>query len=373
MPSSHRREKAEAVNPLTETTTPAQLKTTARNRAQLRSSYQAGDTPVSKSSGPRINPDSRSTLWLTVVLICTLGLTSFMVSFNGLHDVAGWVGLPVWMRWAVPVFIDIAILAYSMAAVIHRSRQEKVWPTWTTLGAFTLISVIANAAHALAAGETETTMQSWIGAGIAAMAPVAVFAATEEISRLAFAAAPALPEVVAEAEPEATEADDDAAEDTAAPLPLAEVPAEATPAEAPVVADEQRPADRPVSAPAAPLRNEQAASRIFDPQPATQFASWKPGEPVREPQGPVKDVPGPVERQGQKEPAESRSAPAEPAPSESDPDGLVAWVKSQHAEGVAVTGKMVGAFLGKSDRTGRNRLTALKEERPELFELEEAK
>jgi hypothetical protein len=116
-------------------------------------------------TGRRINPDSLYTLWFTVILICTLGLTSFMVSFNGLHDVAGWVGLPVWLRWAVPIFIDIAILAYSLAAVIHRARGETVWPTWTTLGAFTLLSVIANGVHALTRGAGTTAVQSWIGAG----------------------------------------------------------------------------------------------------------------------------------------------------------------------------------------------------------------
>lgn len=112
---------------------------------------------VTGSAGRRINPDSLRTLWFTVALVGVLGLTSFMVSFNGLHDVAAWVGLPWWMRWAVPIFIDIAILAYSMAAVIHRARGEATWPTWLTPGVFTGVSVVANAAHALAKGEGETS------------------------------------------------------------------------------------------------------------------------------------------------------------------------------------------------------------------------
>ena len=39
--------------------------------------------------------------------------------------------------------------------------------------------------------------------------------------------------------------------------------------------------------------------------------------------------------------------------------------------GETVTGAMAGQFLGKSDRTGRNRLNALREEHPEIFEDEE--
>lgn len=137
---------------------------------------------------PRINPDSLRTLWFTVGLIIVLGITSFLVSFNGLLDVAAWVGLPHSLRWTVPGFIDVSILAYSMAAVIHKARGERVTATWVSLAVFTLISVVANAIHAISKGEGTTMPQIVIGATIAAAAPIAVFAATEELSRLAFRA-----------------------------------------------------------------------------------------------------------------------------------------------------------------------------------------
>ena len=73
-----------------------------------------------------------------------------------------------------------------MAAVIHKARGERVTATWVSLAVFTLISVVANAIHAISKGEGTTMPQIVIGATIAAAAPIAVFAATEELSRLAF-------------------------------------------------------------------------------------------------------------------------------------------------------------------------------------------
>ena len=85
----------------------------------------------------RINPDSHRTLWVTVGLVVFLAITSFAVSFSGLIEVAEWVGLPHWLRWTVPAFIDVAILAYGLAAVIHKSRGEPVGATWISLSIFT--------------------------------------------------------------------------------------------------------------------------------------------------------------------------------------------------------------------------------------------
>lgn len=323
-------------------------------------------TRPSPVAGRRINPDSLKTLWFTVGAVAILGLTSFMVSFNGLHDVAAWVGLPWWMRWAVPVFIDIAILAYSMAAVIHRARGEATWPTWLTLGVFTVVSVVANAAHALAKGEGETAVQSWIGAGIASMAPLAVFAATEQISRLAFAtdAAPQYTpheEVVTAEELTPTVAAPGPVEAPRAPQraqldPVATEP-EATP-QTPEVDSFEEPA--PESAEEAPAAEPETAEAVEE-RPAAVM------EPTPETTAqPVAPAPEPVQEASQ-EPAE---APQSSEAEDEDPDGFIAWVRGQIAAGESLTGATAGAFLGKSDRTGRNRLNVLRDERPEIFEGE---
>lgn len=267
--------------------------------------YQGEVTDVQQSSR-RINPDSRYTLWATVVMIGVLGLTSFMVSFNGLHDVAAWVGLPPWMRWAVPIFIDIAILAYSLAAVIHRSRGETVWPTWLTLAVFTAVSVVANAAHALAAGEGQTQVQAWIGAVIAAMAPVAVFAATEQLSRLAFSL----------------------------------------------------PQNRQRSRRGSRVAGPEVSASTAGPVEVLPEAAGSDSAPAAEPEAPAAEVP---------EPESASAATHDERASTGSVEDLADWVEAQRAHGVEVSGSMAGRFLGKSERTGRARLNALRQDRPELF------
>lgn len=347
-------------------------------------------------TGRRINPDSLYTLWFTVILICTLGLTSFMVSFNGLHDVAGWVGLPVWLRWAVPIFIDIAILAYSLAAVIHRARGETVWPTWTTLGAFTLLSVIANGVHALTRGAGTTAVQSWIGAEIAGMAPVAVFAATEQLSRLAFA--------TAREEPKETESEErePAGDVTPALEPdggLAAGPVETTneldeePAMEPPAGDGPQPAHTRAASvePHVPEPEGEFAPALTQPRPGpspreTTVAVSQP--PVSEPEqetataeeamSPETSVAGdesgaearPVidEQELAERDADRPRQGNEAIPGDSEEERLIAWVIERRKSVEPVTGVAVGEFLGRSARTGRNRLKALQELRPDLFE-----
>lgn len=280
---------------------------------------------VKKSTSPRINPDSMKTLWVTVGLIMVLGFTSFLVSFNGLMDVAAWVGLPHSLRWTVPAFIDVSILAYSMAAVIHKARNEKVMATWVSLAVFTLISVVANAVHAIAKGEGTTVAQVVIGATIAAAAPIAVFAATEELSRLAFRA-PA-----AEMEPEPVTAADEDIEDGEV-VPAAPVKAQIQSTHEPEVQ---------MSAETVPELAPQAAQSSVAPA-----AGGVDGE------------------------AGSESQSAHEV-AEDDMIVIAQWVQEQQAQGVKVTGASIGAFIGKSPRTGANRLNQLRETMPELFDEEE--
>lgn len=294
-------------------------------------------TPTNRNS-PRINPDSKVTLWLTVILIGSLGLTSFMVSFNGLRDVAAWVGLPLWMRWAVPVFIDIAILAYSLAAVIHKSRGESVRTTWITLGVFTATSVVANAAHALSVGQGETVVQRTIGAVIAALAPIAVFAATEELSRLAFAYSSS----AAEREPTAT-----------VPSGTLEPVSETEPEE---------------TVPQAPL---QVPARLQPELPKPEIESVVPvvapvtTEPVRvTTESPAEETEVLVGATEQSAQLNQNSVGG------GEDEALATWVREQIQAGNKLTGSAAGNFLGLSSRTGRNRLNKLRETSPEVFEGE---
>jgi hypothetical protein len=140
---------------------------------------------VKKSA--RINPDAIPVLATAVVLVGILMISSFIVSFNGLYDVAQWTGLPVFLQWLPALFIDAAILAYTISLVVFRARGESVWRTTLALIAFAGISVIANIAHTVSFWDGQLTdFRAWIGVLITAAAPIAVLLAAEEITRLAF-------------------------------------------------------------------------------------------------------------------------------------------------------------------------------------------
>jgi hypothetical protein len=139
------------------------------------------------SNTARINPDAIPVLATAVVLVGLLMISSFIVSFTGIYDVSQWTGIPQVIQWLPAVFIDAAILAYTISLVVFKARGESTWRTMVGLIAFAGISVVANIAHTLSFWNGELTdFRAWIGVLITAAAPIAVLLAAEEITRLAF-------------------------------------------------------------------------------------------------------------------------------------------------------------------------------------------
>ena len=137
-------------------------------------------------SAARIDPDTRPVVMVTTGLVGLMGLVSFTVSFSGLSAVAEWAALPAALRWAVPVFVDGALLAYTLAVLVQRARGESATFSWAALGAFTAVSVSANAAHVLGVSDP-ADWRTYAGACIAGIAPLGVFAATHTLASLAIA------------------------------------------------------------------------------------------------------------------------------------------------------------------------------------------
>lgn len=279
------------------------------------------------------------TLWLTVGLVCFLAVASFMVSFTGLHEVAAWAGLPVWLRWAVPVFIDVAILAYTMAVLIHRHRGERTWASWLSLAGFTLFSVVANGAHALSIDHPDD-VQRIIGAAVASMAPVAVFAATEQLGRLVIR------------RPERRDRTDSfptpAAVDVRLPvsIPVVEAPQTHRYQTSFPVVDEERlqdQGDAPTTTQLPPAPEEPETEDRAEGEETAPVTGTEPGR--SEVARPVLSVVG-----------------RKPKPADFE-----AWVRAVVASGEQPTGKDAADFLGVSERTGRARLNALKKSDPDLF------
>jgi len=141
-----------------------------------------------KKKSPRINPDAIPVLATAVGLVSVLMLSSFIVSFSGIYEVSAWTGIPKVIQWLPALFIDAAILAYTISLIVFKARGESTWRTLIGLTSFASISIVANIAHTLAFwGGSVLDYRAWIGVLITASAPVAVLLASEEITRLAFA------------------------------------------------------------------------------------------------------------------------------------------------------------------------------------------
>lgn len=140
-----------------------------------------------KPKRARINPDSIPVLFSAVGMVALLMVSSFAVSFSGIYAVSAWTGLPVYLQWLPALFIDAAILAYTISLIVFKARGESTWKTTLGLVGFAAISVVANASHTLFFWDGALVdFRSWMGVIITASAPIAVLLASEEITRLAF-------------------------------------------------------------------------------------------------------------------------------------------------------------------------------------------
>lgn len=98
-----------------------------------------------------------------------------------------WADTSNWVRWLAPVFIDGAIVTYTLSLAIVRWRGEPVRRTLTFLGTFTGISVLVNFAHAGAARDWDfSQMETWFSALIGIAGPLAALFAADEATRLVF-------------------------------------------------------------------------------------------------------------------------------------------------------------------------------------------
>lgn len=141
--------------------------------------------PAATQVSHRVNPDSRGFMRFLIGGYVSYGLVAFAVSFVAIFHVTGRFGFPIWMQIGIPVAIDLAILINAAVVLLFRARGENPWLAWTFLTLFTGLSVFANVSHALALGQN-TQWEIWAAAVIAGSIPVAVFAATEMLAKVAF-------------------------------------------------------------------------------------------------------------------------------------------------------------------------------------------
>lgn len=137
----------------------------------------------------RLNIDAIGVLIFTVVIVFALMAASFTASAVAIYEVSVHTGIGAEWRWVFPVFIDLAIFAYTISLFIFKRRGESTIRTILGLLLFSILSIGANIAHTMDYWNGDlSSFQAWIGIVLAAAAPIGVLLASEEIARLAFTA-----------------------------------------------------------------------------------------------------------------------------------------------------------------------------------------
>lgn len=331
------------------------------------SAGQAHESPARPTAsrlarGRRVNPDSGPFIRLIVAGVTVLGLVAFAISFVALMEVAAWLGLPSWMAWAVPVFIDLAILVYAAAVLVHRARGERTIASWVALTIFTVLSVVANSAHALAYGQSDS-WQSLVGAGMAAMVPIAIFTATEQLARVAVEDPKTRDrELVEAARWEAAQAEQQ--------QQLVELEAQR---------DEQKrrlEQEREEARRQAELESEEhktrlAIARAQRERRIEQAVAEDSGEASVAPVTQVPAAPRVEKGSTQAGQASSASSSGGSSRGRQSVEEAAEWVRRQVEAGVEPVGTTFAEEFGVSERTARRRLGDVRKTYPELFQADD--
>lgn len=149
------------------------------------------DTASRSSRNAQISPDR---LWVGVFAICLVTIimaASYVFSFTAIAEAGAWTGVPVGVHWLAAVFIDGAILTYTVSLAVFQARREPsrvLRRTRFFLYSFTVASVVLNFAHTAAFWDWDFGQwEAVFGSVMAVSAPLAALAASEEVVRLAFA------------------------------------------------------------------------------------------------------------------------------------------------------------------------------------------
>ncbi|KFI81927.1 DUF2637 domain-containing protein [Bifidobacterium psychraerophilum] len=106
---------------------------------------------------------------------CLIALGAFWLSFTALADLAARSGIASGQAWAWPLIVD-GIIVVATVSVVALGGQKSAWYPWMLLAGGALISVTANAVHAVVAADTD--VPSLLAAAVAAVPPIVLLAIT---------------------------------------------------------------------------------------------------------------------------------------------------------------------------------------------------
>ncbi|WP_200810086.1 DUF2637 domain-containing protein [Agrococcus casei] len=101
---------------------------------------------------------------------------AFWLSFTALADLARRSGIDEGQAWAWPLIVDGIIVVATVAVVALANQHRATWYPWTLLAAGAVVSVTANAIHAIIAADTD--VPSVLAASVAAIPPLVLLAIT---------------------------------------------------------------------------------------------------------------------------------------------------------------------------------------------------
>lgn len=101
---------------------------------------------------------------------------AFWLSFTALADLARRSGIEAGQAWAWPLIVDGIIVVATVAVVALSGQRRPTWYPWTLLAAGAIVSVTANAIHAIIAADSD--VPSVLAASVAAVPPLVLLAIT---------------------------------------------------------------------------------------------------------------------------------------------------------------------------------------------------
>ena len=138
-------------------------------------------SPSSYKRARRFHADTPFVLGLLLFLVALLAAASFYVSFSGLYAAAAWaVGNNPPLQFAVPIMLDVAIVAFTLSLFVERERGDKVRWTWFAIAVFALASATANILHTLEVSTAVNLGQLIVGAVISGGAPILLAFSTDK-------------------------------------------------------------------------------------------------------------------------------------------------------------------------------------------------
>ena len=101
---------------------------------------------------------------------------AFWLSFTALADLARRSGIDAGQAWAWALIVDGIIVVATVAVVALASQRRATWYPWPLLAAGAVVSVTANATHAIIAADPD--VPSVLAAAVAAIPPLVLLSIT---------------------------------------------------------------------------------------------------------------------------------------------------------------------------------------------------